>query len=79
MKANLLAFFIVNQTLIVAGYWWADLLTRDVLWLSAVLVVPSLLGVAAGVAVFNRIDAVRFRQIVFGALFISGIVLLVRG
>jgi hypothetical protein len=79
MKANLLAFFIVNQALIVAGYWWANLLTREVAWLSGALVAPSLLGVAAGVAVFNRIDAARFRQIVFGALFVSGVVLLVRG
>ena len=79
MKANLLAFFIVNETVILLGYSWAGLLTREVWWLGGVLVVPSLLGVAVGVAVFNRIDAVRFRQIVFGALFASGLVLLVRG
>ena len=43
------------------------------------LALPALVGVAAGVAVFNRIDAVRFRQIVFTVLFVSGVVLLVRG
>ena len=79
MKANLLGFFIGNEIAILAGYWWADLLTREVWWLTGVLVLPSLLGALAGVAVFNRIDAVRFRQIVFGALFVSGVVLLLRG
>ena len=79
MKANLLAFFIVNQAITLAGYWWVDLLTREVWWLTGALVAPSLLGVGVGVAVFNRIDAVRFRQIVFGVLFVSGVVLLLRG
>lgn len=79
VKANLLAFFIVNQAVILAGYGWAGLLDAHVLWLSAVLVVPALVGVAAGVALFNRIDAARFRQIVLGVLFVSGVVLLVRG
>jgi hypothetical protein len=79
MKANLLAFFIVNESVILAGYWWAGLLTREVWWLTAVLALPAAIGVAAGVALFNRIDAVRFRQIVFGVLFVSGVVLLLRG
>lgn len=79
VKANLLAFFIVNQAVILAGYWWANLLGADVLRLALLLAIPALVGVAAGVAVFNRIDAVRFRQIVFGVLFVSGVVLLLRG
>ena len=79
MKANLLAFFIVNQAIILAGYWWVNLLGADVLRLAGLLALPALIGVAAGVALFNRIDAVRFRQIVFGVLFVSGVVLLLRG
>jgi uncharacterized membrane protein YfcA len=79
VKANLLAFFIVNQAVILAGYWWANLLGPDVLRLSVLLAVPALAGVLAGIAVFNRIDAARFRQIVFGVLFVSGVVLLARG
>jgi uncharacterized membrane protein YfcA len=79
MKANLLAFFIVNQAVILVGYWWADLLGAEVLRLAAWLALPALAGVVAGVALFKRIDARRFRQIVFGVLFVSGIVLLVRG
>jgi len=79
VKANLLAFFIVNQAVILAGYWWANLLGPDVFRLSVLLAVPALAGVLAGIAVFNRIDAARFRQIVFGVLFVSGVVLLARG
>lgn len=79
MKANLLAFFIVNQAVTLAGYWWAGLLTREVIALSGVLAAPALAGIAGGVALFNRIDAARFRQIVYGALLVSGVVLLLRG
>jgi uncharacterized membrane protein YfcA len=79
MKANLLAFFIVNEGVILAGYWWAALLTPGVTWLSALYALPALAGLAAGVLLFNRIDAVRFRQIVFGVLFVSGLALLLRG
>jgi uncharacterized membrane protein YfcA len=79
MKANLLAFFVVNQAIILVGYWWANLLGADVLRLALWLAVPALVGVGAGVALFNRIDAVRFRRIVFGVLFVSGVVLLLRG
>ena len=79
VKANLLAFFIVNQAVILVGYWWADLLGAEVLRLAVWLAVPALVGLAAGVLVFNRIDAARFRQVVFGVLFVSGVVLLLRG
>jgi uncharacterized membrane protein YfcA len=79
IKANLQAFFVVNQAVILAGYWWAGLLTREVWRLAALYAVPAIAGVAAGMALFDRIDPVRFRRIVFGLLFVSGLVLLVRG
>jgi uncharacterized membrane protein YfcA len=79
MKANLLAFFIVNQAVTLAGYWWVGLVTGDVLALSATLGLPALAGIAAGAALFDRIDAARFRQIVYGVLLVSGVALLLRG
>jgi uncharacterized membrane protein YfcA len=79
IKANLQAFFVVNQAVILAGYWWAGLLTREVWRLAALYAVPAIAGVAAGMALFDRIDPIRFRRIVFGLLFVSGLVLLVRG
>ena len=79
IKANLQAFFVVNQAVILAGYWWAGLLTREVWRFAALFAAPAIVGVAAGVALFNRTDPVRFRRIVFALLFVSGAVLLVRG
>jgi hypothetical protein len=79
LKANLQAFFIVNQGVIVAGYWWAGLLTAEVWRLTAAFAIPAILGVLAGVALFNRVDHVRFRRIVFALLFVSGVTLLVGG
>lgn len=79
MKANLLAFFIVNQGVILVGYWWAGLVTAEVVRLTLALALPSLAGIGAGVMAFNRIDPIRFRQVVYGVLFVSGLVLLVKG
>ena len=79
IKANLQAFFVVNQAVILAGYWWAGLLTPEVWRLAALYAVPASAGVAAGMALFDRIDPVRFRRLVFALLFVSGWVLLARG
>lgn len=79
IKANLQVFFFVNQVAILIGYWWAGLLTREVWRLSASFAVPAAVGTALGILLFTRVDHVRFRQFVFGILFVSGILLLVRG
>ena len=79
MKANLQAFFAVNQAVILVGYWWAALLTAEVWRLAAEFAAPAALGLVAGVGLFDRIDQAGFRRIVFGLLFVSGLVLLVRG
>ena len=78
-KANIQAFFIVNQGLIVIGYLLAGLLTAEVLRLSAVYLVPAVAGLALGMSLFDRVDPVRFRRLVFVLLFASGAVLLVTG
>jgi len=79
IKANLQAFFFVNQVAILIGYWWVGILTGEVWRLTASFAVPAAAGTALGILLFNRVDHVRFRQIVFGILFASGILLLVRG
>ncbi len=79
MKANLQAFFVVNQAMILAGYWWAGLLTAEVLHLAAVFAPPALAGVTAGVVLFDRVDPVRFRRLVFALLFASGAALVLGG
>lgn len=79
VKANLQAFFLVNQAVIVVGYWWTGLLT-PALWRDAlVFLVPAAVGLVVGMALFARVDQVRFRRIVFAILFASGMLLLVRG
>ncbi len=79
MKANLTAFFVVNQGVITAGYWWAGLFTAEVARLALLYAVPAGLGGLVGVLLFERVDAARFRRLVFGLLLVSGLVLLVRG
>jgi uncharacterized membrane protein YfcA len=78
-KANLQAFFIVNQSAILLGYWLAGLVTAEVRRLGLAYLVPALAGTLAGMALFDRVDPVRFRQLVFALLLVAGIVLLVRG
>ena len=78
-KANLQAFFIVNQAVILAGYWLAGLLTAEVMRLTAAYLAPALAGILLGMSLFNRVDPIRFRRIVFALLFVSGAILLVRG
>ena len=78
-KANLQAFFVVNQSVILLGYWGAGLVTAEVGRLTAIYLVPALVGTVVGMRLFDRVDPVRFRRVVFALLFVSGCVLLVRG
>jgi uncharacterized membrane protein YfcA len=79
IKANLQAFFVVNQGAILAGYWWAGLLTPEIWRLGASYAGPAVAGAVAGALLFERVDQARFRRIVFLLLLASGLVLLVRG
>jgi uncharacterized membrane protein YfcA len=79
VKANTMGFFIVNQAVILAGYWWVGLLTHEVVSVAAAFALPALAGLGAGVALFGRLDAERFRRIVFALLAVSGVLLIVRG
>jgi len=79
IKANLQVFFFVNQVVILAGYWWAGVLTREVWRLSASFALPAAAGTALGILLFKHVDHVRFRQVVFAVLLCSGLVLLLRG
>ena len=79
VKANIQAFLIVNQAVILIGYWWAGLLDREIWRLTWVFAVPAVVGLVAGMLLFNRLDRERFRRVVFAVLFLSGLVLLIRG
>ena len=79
IKATLQAFFLVNQTVILIGHWWAGLLTREVVWLASVYALPSVIGVTIGIRLFDRIDQARFRRLIFIMLAVLGLLMCVRG
>jgi uncharacterized protein len=79
VKANIQAFLMINQAVILIGYWWAGLLDREIWRLTRLYAVPAVAGLAAGMMLFNRLDRARFRRVVFAVLFVSGLVLLIRG
>ena len=79
MKANLQAFFAVNQGVILVAYWWTGLLTLEVARLAASVAAPAVAGVVLGALLFHRVDHAAFRRVVFTLLLLSGLVLLVRG
>jgi uncharacterized membrane protein YfcA len=78
-KANLQAFFIVNQGAILLGYWLAGLVDGNVVRLTGAYVLPALAGTVVGMRLFDHVDPVRFRRIVFALLLVSGVVLFVSG
>jgi uncharacterized membrane protein YfcA len=79
MKANIQAFLMINQAVIMIGYWWAGLLDREIWRLTWLYAAPAVAGLAAGMLLFARLDRARFRRVVFTLLFVSGLVLLIRG
>jgi uncharacterized membrane protein YfcA len=79
IKANLQAFFVVNQIVILAGYWWVGVLDREVWRLAASFALPAAAGTALGMLLFSHVDHRRFRQLVFAILLVAGILLVVRG
>jgi uncharacterized membrane protein YfcA len=79
IKANLQAFFVVNQIVILAGYWGVGILDAHVWRLAASFALPAAAGTALGMVMFSRVDHRRFRQLVFAVLLVAGILLIVRG
>jgi uncharacterized membrane protein YfcA len=64
---------------LLAHHWWVGLLTREVAWLACVYVILSALGVAAGMHLFDHVEQVCFRRLMFALLFVLGLALCVRG
>jgi uncharacterized membrane protein YfcA len=77
-KATLQAFLLVNQTAVLVGFWWNGLLTGEVARLALSFLVPALAGGVCGAVLFERVDATRFRRIVFALLFGLGVALVLR-
>src|SRR5258705_5258030 len=60
VKANIQAFLMVNQAVILIGHWWAGLLDRKVWRLTWLYAVPAVAGLAAGMLPFNPPAPARF-------------------
>jgi uncharacterized membrane protein YfcA len=57
----------------------AGLITAEVGRLTLLYLLPALAGTLVGMALFSRVDPLRFRRIVFALLFVSGAALLLGG
>jgi uncharacterized membrane protein YfcA len=79
LKATLQTFFVANEVVVLVGYWWAGLLTPEVMGLVVGFALPAVAGVAFGMHLFPRIDHQRFRRLVFVLLLITGCILCLRG
>lgn len=67
----LAALFQLNSIVQIGGFVAYDLLTPDLLVLGLVAVVPTLLGLIAGIELRGRISAERFRQLIVVMLVLS--------
>ena len=57
----------------------AKALTRQTRSTGDAMVWPIAVGLAIGMAMFGRVDAVKFRRMVYGLIFLSGVGLLLKG
>ncbi len=79
MKANVLAYITIASFYKVVFLLHYDLVTRQILVYTALLLVPSFAGMLAGKAIFNRLSNELFRRVVLGILFVAAIIILVKG
>lgn len=64
---------------LLAGHLRSGLLNAETAPLSAMLVVPALMGMAAGFALGNRLDQEKFRKATMAVLIVAGLNLIRRG
>ena len=57
------------------GYWWAELVTQEVVWLAASYALPASAGFALGLHLFTHVDQRLFRRLMFGLLLGLGLLL----
>lgn len=67
----LAALFQLNSLVQIGGFLAYDLLTPDLLALGIVGVIPTLVGLIAGIELRGRISAERFRQVIVAMLLVS--------
>ncbi|MFV9505521.1 MAG: TSUP family transporter [Oscillochloridaceae bacterium umkhey_bin13] len=78
LRATLLAYFLIINTLRVASYGFASLYTNEVLFAAVVMLPAAACGAWAGSWLQRRASEGRFRLIVAAVLFFTGLALAVR-
>ena len=77
IRANLIAYFTIILFGITLTFWLKDLITIDILWLSAALLAPFIVGTAIGTKLFPLASERTFRNIALTALTLSSLYVLV--
>lgn len=77
IRANLIAYFTIILVGLTITFWFKDLITTDILWLSASLLLPFIVGAAVGTKLFPLASERTFRNIALTALTLSSLYVLV--
>ena len=78
IKANLQIYFFIGSIIQLSLYGYYGLLTIDILILDAKLLPAVLIGVWGGATLSKHVNRALFQKIVLGALFLLGILFVIR-
>ncbi len=78
VRGQLAVYFMMVESVSVAGYAVSGLFNAERLSLIVIVTVPVLLGYVLGTALARRMDETRFRQGVVGVILVSSFVVLAR-
>jgi len=78
-RSAIALLFIVSGVLISSGFWYADLLNRNNLFLGLLALAPAFIGMWAGNRIGERIPNKVFRKLILSALLVIGGVFIARG
>lgn len=76
-RTNVSAIWIILSTLLAGKDYVNGLVTPDVLWLTALSVVPLLLAIWVGNWIHRRISQAVFLKLAYGLIILSGILLII--
>jgi uncharacterized membrane protein YfcA len=77
LRATLLAYFLVIDSLRLASYGLSGLFTRQAVTISLIMIPAALVGVHLGTRLNTRVDEVTFRVAIGALLFATGLLLMV--
>jgi uncharacterized membrane protein YfcA len=78
-RANLTLYYTVIGAVSFLGYFQGNLVSGEVVKYSLILLLPLLLGIAAGMKLVNRVNEKLFKQIALGIITASGIAAIITG